>query len=88
VSGKLQSNVSSRKDGSQARRYVCANVRFSTGLCDQPKVGAEKVDTAVVRYLDDLFTDYDAFIAELSRGADERVRAAQIALDTALGEID
>lgn len=77
-----------RKDGSQARRYVCANVRFSTGLCDQPQVDAEKVDTAVVRYMGDLFIDYEAFVAELSRGSDEQARAARLALDAALEEID
>ena len=77
-----------RKDGSHARGYMCANVKFSTGLCNQPKVDAEKVDRAILAYLDDLFIDYEAFVAELSRGADEQVHTVQTALDASLEEID
>lgn len=77
-----------RKGGTQARRYVCANVKASTGLCDQPPVDAEKVDSAIVAYLGDLFVDFEAFLEQLSRGADQERGLVQVALDSALNEID
>jgi site-specific DNA recombinase len=59
-----------RKDGSHRRSYQCANVKFATGLCDQPTVSAEQVDAAVVDYLDRLFVDVKEWAAELARGAE------------------
>ncbi|MGH2780070.1 MAG: zinc ribbon domain-containing protein [Thermoleophilaceae bacterium] len=58
-----------RKDGSQQRFYICANVRNETGLCDQPKLDAAKIDAAVVAHLDRLFIDFEAWLAQLAKGA-------------------
>jgi hypothetical protein len=58
-----------RKDGSQQRSYICANVRNETGLCDQPKLDAAKIDAAVVAHLDRLFIDFEAWLAQLAKGA-------------------
>ena len=77
-----------RKDGTHRRTYVCFNVKRSTGLCDQPPIDAEKVDTAIVAYLDDLFVDFGTFLEQLSRGADQHREAVQAALDAALEELD
>jgi Recombinase zinc beta ribbon domain len=58
-----------RKDGTQQRSYVCANVGNETGLCDQPKLDAAKIDAAVVAHLDRLFIDFDAWLKQLAKGA-------------------
>jgi hypothetical protein len=58
-----------RKDGTQRRSYVCANVRGSTGLCDQPPLDGVQIDAAVVQHLNRLFIDFDAWLEELARGA-------------------
>jgi DNA invertase Pin-like site-specific DNA recombinase len=64
-----------RKDGTHQRSYICANVRQDTGLCDQPKIDAAKVDTAVVAHLDRLFIDFEAWLDELAKGAgDQRTK--------------
>ena len=56
-----------RKDGTQQRSYICANVRNETGLCDQPKLDAAKIDAAVVAHLDRLFIDFDAWLEQLAQ---------------------
>jgi site-specific DNA recombinase len=61
-----------KSDGKQRRSYVCANVKGCTGLCDQPPIDAEPVDSAVIEYLDRLFVDVDAWAAELAEGSDSR----------------
>jgi len=58
-----------RKDGSHQRSYICANVRNETGLCDQPKLDATKIDAAIVAHLDRLFIDFEAWLAQLAKGA-------------------
>lgn len=64
-----------RKDGSQRRTYMCANVHAGTGVCDQPTLNAEKIDVAVVEYIDRLFVDFDAWQEEVER-AEAGQRAA------------
>jgi DNA invertase Pin-like site-specific DNA recombinase len=88
--GRMYAVISTykRKDGTQARHYVCANVHNGTGLCDQPPIDAEKVDTGTVAGLDDLFLDFDRFLGELSHGADQARKTVQTALDAALAELD
>ncbi len=76
-----------RTDGTQRRTYVCQNVRSATGLCDQPRLDAEKIDTAVVEYLDRLFVDVDAWTAELERGASGQREAAEAALAAERAEL-
>ena len=68
--GKMNATTSpyKRKDGTQRRSYVCENVRSSTGLCDQPKLDAEKLDCAIVAYLDRLFVDFAQWQSELALG--------------------
>ena len=55
-----------RKDGTQARHYVCKEVRFQTGRCDAPKIPADQVDAAVVEHINRLFLDLEAWLAEVS----------------------
>jgi DNA invertase Pin-like site-specific DNA recombinase len=57
-----------RKDGTRARRYLCANVRASTGLCDQKPLDAVKVDAAIVEHLSALFIDFEAWLEQLAQG--------------------
>ena len=77
-----------RKDGTRKRRYICANVHAHTGPCDLPWLDAERIDTAVVSYLDSLFIDFEAFIAELSRGTDLKRETFEAALEADLAELD
>ena len=76
------------KGGTKARKYVCANYHNSTGVCDQPRLDAEKIDDAVIGYLDGLFLDYEAFVEELSSAADKQRTALDSAVGAALSEID
>ncbi len=67
-----QTSTYRRKDGSQQRYYVCGNVHFSTGECDQPRLDAGRIDEAVVPYLDRLFIDFKAWAEQLASGSDQR----------------
>lgn len=64
--GKLRPQAShyKRKDGTRARKYICEH--YAEGMCDQPPIDAEHVDTAIVAYLDSLFID----VAEWERRDD------------------
>jgi site-specific DNA recombinase len=55
-----------RKDGTQARHYVCKEVRYQTGRCDAPKIPAERVDSAVVQHINRLFLELETWLAEVS----------------------
>jgi site-specific DNA recombinase len=66
-----------RKDGTQRRSYVCANYKNSTGLCDQKPLDAEKIDTAVLAYLDRLFIDFDGWLAQINDAKSERARTIE-----------
>jgi DNA invertase Pin-like site-specific DNA recombinase len=62
-------------DGSRRRTYLCANVRAATGLCDQPSIDAEIVDSAVVANLEGYLIDFEAWRRRIEDGqADERER--------------
>ena len=73
-----------RKDGTQARNYVCKNVVGETGLCDAGKVNAELVDAALIPHLEQWLTDFatwsksirDAASTELAtvRADEEKVK--------------
>jgi hypothetical protein len=76
-----------RKDGTQQRSYVCANVRNETGLCDQPKLDAAKIDAAVVAHLDRLFIDFDAWLEQLARGAADHRASLEAELAAQLKEL-
>ncbi len=77
-----------KSDGGQRRRYVCANVKFGTGLCDQPPIDAERVDAAVVDYLDRLFVDVESWAGELEAAADAQRSAVEAALPEARREVE
>ena len=77
-----------KSDGGQRRRYVCANVKFGTGLCDQPPIDAERVDAAVVDYLDRLFVDVESWAGELEAAADAQRLAVEAALPEARREVE
>lgn len=51
-----------RKDGSQARSYLCRHVSDGTGLCALPVLNAEWIDAAVVEQLKGFIFDYDAWV--------------------------
>jgi hypothetical protein len=61
-----------RKDRSQARRYVCANVHQQTSLCDAPPIDAESVDLTVTEYLRDLIFDHERLLAAAESAHAER----------------
>ena len=69
-----------RKDGSQARHYVCKEVYDQTGTCDAPKVPAEAADTLIVPHLRGFFCDFDAWLNRVSaaEAADRDAVRAQI----------
>jgi len=69
-----------RKDGTHARRYVCANVKFATGLCDGDKVDAERVDAWIVDDLHALTFDFDAWLANVTASDDTERLAAEAEL--------
>jgi DNA invertase Pin-like site-specific DNA recombinase len=72
------------KGGTKARRYVCAHVRNATGECDQPPLDAEKIDAAVVEYLDALFIDFDAWLTEIK----QTLGSKRSALETELARVE
>ena len=76
-----------RKDGTRQRSYECANVRDSTGLCDQPRIDARAVDTAIVAHLERLFIDFDAWLGELAKGSADQRAAVEAALTRAREEV-
>jgi site-specific DNA recombinase len=76
-----------RKDGTRLRSYVCANVRDETGLCNQPKVDAAKIDTAIVAHLNRLFIDFEAWLAELAQGAEHHRSNIEADLAAELDEL-
>ncbi|MDP9416810.1 MAG: recombinase family protein [Actinomycetota bacterium] len=75
--GRMYSTTSPyrRKDGTHARRYVCGNVKGSTGLCDAAPVDAEQVDGWIVEDLHRLTFDFDTWFASVT-AADHDERAA------------
>lgn len=77
-----------RKDGSHARHYLCANVHGETGLCDAPKVNAEKVDTAIISYLDGLFVNFEEWQDEVARGRASKRDAVNADLKRAQNRLD
>lgn len=76
-----------KRDGGQARTYLCKNVHGGTGLCDAPRINAEAVDLAVIQHLDTLFIDFDAWIAELDNSTDQQRAEIQAKLDTDLATL-
>lgn len=81
-----KSNPYRRKDGTHRRTYVCAHYATATGLCDQKPLDAEKIDRAVISYLDELFVDFDQWQRELSGARDTQREQAEAALDRATKE--
>ena len=76
-----------RKDGTQQRSYICANVWTRTGLCDQPKLDAAKIDVAVVAHLDRLFIDFDEWLANLAKGAEDHRGSLEAELAAELDQL-
>lgn len=56
-----------RKDGTQQRSYICSNVKAQTGLCDAPKVDAERVDAAIVPHITGFFDDYASWATSVTQ---------------------
>lgn len=85
VCGKCGSRMNSvtspykRKDGSQRRTYLCSHVRAGTGLCNAPSIDAELVETA---FLQKCRIDLEQWVKELSGSRQDKLRAAEQALDT------
>jgi hypothetical protein len=75
-----------RKDGTHRRTYQCSHYASSTGLCDQKPLDAETIDASVIRHLDELFVDFDAWKAEISGARDSQRAQAEAALDRATTE--
>lgn len=76
-----------RKDGTQQRCYVCANVKSATGLCDQPRINAPQADASVVKHLDQLFIDFDAWLASLAQSTEQHRATLETQLANALDEL-
>jgi site-specific DNA recombinase len=77
-----------KRDGLRARRYVCREVKGSTGECTAPLIDAELVDAEVISYLDQLFVDYEAWMEHVAEARGKRHEAARAALDEALSDLD
>jgi len=77
-----------KRDGAKARSYLCKNVHGSTGLCDAPRIDAEAVDLAVITHLDSLFIDFDAWITELDKSAEQRRCEIRTVLEAELAKLD
>lgn len=79
-----QTSPYKRKDGSQARAYLCKNVKFATGLCAAPKVDAVTLDTIICEHLAALFANYDEWFKSQATGS-----AAELArLDSLADNLD
>jgi DNA invertase Pin-like site-specific DNA recombinase len=76
-----------RKDGTQQRCYVCANVKSVTGLCDQPRIDAAQADASVVKHLGQLFIDFDAWLASLAQSTEQHRATLETQLANALDEL-
>lgn len=76
-----------RKDGTQQRCYVCANVKSVTGLCDQPRIDAAQADASVVKHLDQLFIDFDAWLASLAQSTEQHRATLETQIANALDEL-
>jgi len=76
-----------RKDGTQQRAYVCANVQSVTGLCDQPRIDAAQADAIVVKHLDQLFIDFEAWLASLAQSTEQHRATLETELAGALDEL-
>ena len=76
-----------RKDGTQQRCYVCANVKSVTGLCDQPRIDAAQADASVVKHLAQLFIDFDAWLASLAQSTEQHRATLETQLASALDEL-
>lgn len=61
---------------------------FRIWTCDQRPLDAERIDEAIVEYLDRLFVDVGAWAEELARGTEQQRAASRAALDAALAELD
>jgi site-specific DNA recombinase len=58
-----------RKDGTQARHYVCANSAAydpKAATCDAPRINAEAADAAMIPHLRSVFVDFEGWIAHLT----------------------
>ncbi len=60
---------------------MCANHASPTGHCDLPPLDAERIDKAVVAYLDGLFIDFEAWQREIAQARDTRSETLEGELD-------
>jgi DNA invertase Pin-like site-specific DNA recombinase len=73
-----------RKDGTQARAYVCGDVKAATGTCNAPKIDAVALDAVICQNLASLFANHDEWVKRQSTG-----NGAEIArLDALAADLD
>jgi DNA invertase Pin-like site-specific DNA recombinase len=77
-----------RKNGTQARRYVCANVHHQTGLCDAPPIDADLADLMIGDHLHHLILDFEQFRVAALSDARQRTASLERQIEGALGELD
>jgi DNA invertase Pin-like site-specific DNA recombinase len=74
-----------RKDGTQARYYVCANSAANNpeaATCDAPKLDAETADAAILPHLRSVFVDFEGWLSRLTNAqASEREALERQAAD-------
>jgi hypothetical protein len=66
-----------RSERKRTSKYICRNVRRSTGLCDLPQIRADVLEAAVVLRLRSLVGDLEEWIAERQAARQENRRLLQ-----------
>jgi Recombinase zinc beta ribbon domain len=66
-----------RTERKKARKYVCRNVRLHTGVCDQPQIRADVLESAVLLRLRSFPGDLEEWIAQRQDARREHRRLLQ-----------
>ncbi len=82
-----ETETKSRKDGTRKRSYVCASKRGADGICDAPRLNADRIDQAVREHLDRLFVDMEAWKVDLARAAGQQRAALEDEVKRAAKEL-
>ncbi len=75
-----KSSTYRRKDGTRARRYVCASTDACDGGCDQPPLDAAVIDQAILGNLEGLLLDFERWVGELTDSRDEQHQRIEMSL--------
>jgi hypothetical protein len=76
-----------RKEGTRARRYICANVKFATGVCDASHIDAEPVDRQFIALLSLYLIDVEAWNTVATRAPSAQVATIEDAVNAAVAAV-